>query len=136
MTANVRLQLRVFLLLALSAGSAVAMGVRTSKRELVRGAAGAALVEVREDGPEGGGALHYRVEGKGGADAVDFLVSSNFSPGDGSRPQQVSAAVCEQRIAALGAELARRKIPGVTLHPGRCKTESRDGLVVVASPAR
>ena len=111
------------------------MGVRTSQRPLARAADGAALVEVREDGPEGGGALHYRVEGKGGA-AVDFLVSSNFSPGDGSRPQQVSAATCEQRIAALGAELARRKIPGVTLHPARCKTEGRDGLVVVASPAR
>ena len=136
MTASRWLQLRAFLLLALSAGSALAMGVRTSQRPLARAADGAALVEVREDGPEGGGALHYRVEGKGGAGAADFLVSSNFSPGDGSRPQQVSAAACEQRIAALGAELARRKIPGVTLHPSRCKAESRDGLVVVASPAR
>ena len=125
------MQLRAFLLLALSAGTALAMGVRTSKRQLARAADGAALVEVREDGPEGGGALRYRVEGKGGASAVDFLVSSNFSPGNGSRPQRVSAAACEQRIAALGAELARRKIPGVTLRPARCKTEGRDGLVII-----
>jgi hypothetical protein len=123
------------LLPVLAGDGAWAMGVRTSKRELARAADGAALVEVRELGPEGGGALSYRVEGKGGADAVDFLLSSNFSPGGSSRPQRVSAGVCEQRVAALGAELARRKITGVTLRPARCRTESRDGMVVVAKIA-
>jgi hypothetical protein len=119
--------------LVLAGHGAWAMGVRTSKRELAHAADGAALIEVRELGPEGGGALSYRVEGQGGdgAGAVTFLVSSNFSPGGSSRPQQVSTAVCEQRIAALGAELSRRKITGVTLRPARCKTEDRDGVVIV-----
>jgi hypothetical protein len=121
----------LLLLLVLAGHGAWAMGVRTSKRELARAADGAALLEVRELGPEGGGALSYCVEGKASADVVTFLVSSNFSPGGSSRPQRVSAAVCEQRIAALGAELSRRKITGVTLRPARCKTEGRDGLVVV-----
>lgn len=112
--------------------AASAMGVRKNSTLLARSGDGAALFEVREHGPEGGGALTYRVEGKQRSAAVEFLVSSDFSPGNGSRPQRVSATECEQRLTALGAELTRRKIASVTVHPENCRAKRRDGLVVVA----
>jgi hypothetical protein len=40
------------------------MNIRSSQKQIARAADGTALVEVREDGPEGGGALTYRVQGK------------------------------------------------------------------------
>ena len=120
-------------ILCFAGHAASAMGIRKDSTLLARSGDGAALYEVREHGPEGGGALSYRVEAKGRNAAVEFLVSSDFSPGDGSQPQRVSAAACEQRLAALGAELARRKIPGVTVHPQQCRARDRDGLVVVAA---
>lgn len=112
--------------------AASAMGVRKDSTLLARSGDGAALFEVREHGPEGGGALSYRVEGKRRSAAIEFLVSSDFSPGDGSRPQRVSANECEQRVTALGAELTRRKIASVTVHPENCRAKDRGGLVVVA----
>ncbi len=123
-------------LLCFTAPAALAMGVRKDSTLLARSADGATLYEVREHGPEGGGALSYRVEGKGRAAATQFLVSSNFSPGDGSRPQRVSAQQCEERIAALGAELARRKIVGVSVHPEHCRTPGRSGLVTATEKPR
>ena len=123
-------------LIGCAAGAAFAMGIRESKTELVRSTDGAALYEVRGDGPEGGGSLAYRVQGRAPRDRVDFLVSSDFSPGGSSRPQTVSAEICRQRIAALGAELAKRKIARVTLHPDACSTRDRAGLVVVEKPPR
>ena len=112
------------------APSARALSIRSTKTQIARAADGSKLIEVREDGPEGGGALTYRVQGKKPGDAVDFVVSSDFSPGDGSTLQTVSAATCRQRLAALDAELAKRKIPGVTLHPEGCASARRAGLVV------
>jgi hypothetical protein len=123
-------------LLLLAGDAAEAMGVRKDSTLLARSGDGAALYEVREHGPEGGGALTYRIEGKGRSAAVEFLVSSDFSPGDGSRPQRVSAQACEQRIAALSAELARRKIAGVTLHPEHCRARDRNGLVTATASPR
>ena len=119
-----------------AANTAVAMGIRTTRTLLARSGDGAALYEVRQDGPEGGGALTYRVEGKGRVSPIEFQISSDFSPGDGSQPQRVSVKECEQRIAALGAELTRRKIPGVAVHPEQCRAKDRDGLVVVATSPR
>jgi hypothetical protein len=107
------------------------MGIRKSVRTLARSSTGDVLVEVREYGPERGGALTYRFVAKPAA-VVDFLVSSNFSPGGPSRPQRVSAAECTERVTALGEALAKHQFPGVTVHPDRCQTPSRDGLVVIA----
>jgi len=112
------------------ASSARALSIRSTKAQIARAADGSKLIEVREDGPEGGGALTYRVQGKKPGDVVDFVVSSDFSPGDGSTPQTVSPETCRQRLAALGTELAKRKIPGVTLHPEGCASARRAGLVV------
>ena len=97
------------------------MGIRENRTKLARSADRATLYEVRADGPEGGGALTYRVQGKGARDRVDFVVSSDFSPGGASQPQTVSPDTCRQRLTALGAELARRKIAGVTIHPRRLR---------------
>jgi hypothetical protein len=118
-------------LLACGAGAAFAMGIEESKTPLARAADGTTLYEVRGQGPEGGGSLSYRVQGPAPRDRTDFVVSSDLSPGDGSRPQSVSAEICRQRLAALASELAKRKLAGVTLHPEECRTKRRAGLVVV-----
>lgn len=112
-----------------------AMGVRQERRLLARSSdGGSALYEVRGWGPEGGGSLTYRIEGKRARKAVEFLVSSDFSPGGSARPQQVSIATCEERLDALSAELAKRGIRGVAVSPARCRNPDRDGLVTVATP--
>ena len=113
----------------IAGGPAFAMSIRESRKQLARSAAGATLYEVRAIGPEGGGALTYRVQGKAARDRVDFVVSSDFSPGGDSQPQTVSPDTCRQRLTALGAELARRKIAGVTIHPEGCGAKDRTGLV-------
>jgi hypothetical protein len=110
------------------------MSIRTNRKPLARSADGARLYEIRADGPEGGGSLTYRVQGKAPRTAIDFLVSSDFSPGGDSQPQIVSAEVCRQRVTALGAEIAKRKIPGVTVHPEACASADRNGVVTVATP--
>jgi|SRR3954451_20491964 hypothetical protein len=122
------------LLCAWGCTDARAMSIRTNRKQLARSPEGAALYEVRADGPEGGGSLTYRVQGKATRDAIDFLVSSDFSPGNGSQPQTVSAEVCRQRVTALGKEIARRKIPRVTVHPEACASADRDGVVTVPKP--
>jgi hypothetical protein len=104
-----------------------AMSVRTTKKQLARAADGATLYEVRADGPEGGGSLTYRVQGKAARDHVDFVVSSDFGHGGSEKPQIVSAEECRQHLAALGAELAKRKIAGVALHPEACASAEREG---------
>ena len=113
----------------IAGGPAFAMSIRESRTKLARSADGATLYEVRADGPEGGGALTYRVQGKAARDRVDFVVSSDFSPGGDSQPQTVSPDTCRQRLTALGAQLARRKIAGVTIHPEGCSAKDRTGLV-------
>jgi len=111
-----------------------AMGVRQERRLLARSAdGGSALYEVRGLGPEGGGSLTYRIEGKHSRKAVEFLVSSDFSPGGSSRPQLVPVATCEERLDALSAELTKRGIRGVAVSPARCRNPDRDGLVTVAA---
>jgi hypothetical protein len=124
-------------LLSVSGSSAgLAMSMRESKTPLTSSADGATLYEVQGEGPEGGGSLSYRVQGRSPRDTIDFLVSSDLSPGDGSRPQSVSTEVCRQRLAALTTELAKRKIAGVTVRPEGCRTVHRVGLVAVAKPAQ
>jgi hypothetical protein len=109
-----------------------AMSIRETKSKLARSPDGATLYEVRAQGPEGGGALTYRVQGKAARDRVDFVLSSNFGIGNSHRPQIVSTETCRQRVAALGAELAKRKIAGVALHPEACQSADREGAVVKA----
>ena len=121
--------------LLVAQGAPEAMGVRQERRLLARSTdGGSALYEVRGWGPEGGGSLTYRIEGKRSRKAVEFLVSSDFSPGGSTRPQLVPIATCEERLDALSAELAKRGIRGVAVSPARCRNPDRDGLVTVAAP--
>ena len=123
---------------------ALAMGIRTERAALAHGANGATLYEIRELGPEGGGALTYRVElrskgsrAPGSRSTLEFKVSSDFSPGGSQHPQTVSAAVCTERMAGLESAVTAHEIAGVALHPERCQQNEREGLVVVAKqPAR
>jgi hypothetical protein len=131
--ARSRRPLLLALLIGCASPAALAMGIRESKRELARAPDGAVLYEVRGDGPEGGGSLTYRVQAKSARKGASLLVSSTLGPGDGSQPQAISPDVCRQRLDALGADLAKHKFRGVTLHPEACCSETRAGLVVVAS---
>src|SRR4051812_2632836 len=119
--------------LLLLAATAWAMGIRESKTLLATSAGGAhTLYEVRGAGPEGGGSLGYRLQGPKPDGRADYLVSSTFSPGDGSEPQTISADECAHRVDALTAALARRGFRGVATHPERCRKPARDGLVTMA----
>jgi hypothetical protein len=122
-------------LLVSGAGSAGAMGIRYQRASLARSTDGAcALYEVTGWGPEGGGSLSYRVEGKPRRTDVEFLVSSTFSPGGASQPQTVPPETCRQRLAELAAELTRRNIQGVTLHPQGCAGHDREHLATTTTP--
>lgn len=86
--------------------TARAMCSRTSFSVLAWSPAGTAvLLEQRQDGPEGGGALSYVVFDFEGNQGRTFSVSSDFSPGDGSTPQTVTAAACRQNLGAANALL-------------------------------
>lgn len=125
-----RIWLLVLALTASGPAAVLAMNLHVTRTPIARSPDGARLYEVRASGPEGGGSITYRVEGKAPGDAVDFVVSSTLSPGDGSQPQTVAPEICRQRLLALGAELAKRRIPGVVVHPEACQSASRAGLVV------
>jgi hypothetical protein len=114
------------------ATTAFAMSIRESKRLLARAPDGRhALYEIVAYGPEGGGSLRYRLEGRRKADRIDYLVSSDFSPGGDSQPQVVSAEACAREVDALAAALAKHGFRGLATHPERCKLQPRDGLVSV-----
>ena len=105
------------------------MGIRETKTRLAR-SADATLYEIRAQGPEGGGSLTYRVQGKAARDRVDFVLSSDFGHGGGEKPQIVSKEACRERLSALSAELTKRKIAGVALHPEACQAADREGAVI------
>ena len=93
---------------------------------------------VHVAGPEGGGSLGYSVRGRRAQDRADdradYLLSSTFSPGGPTRPQTVSVAACEKRLAALDEDLRQRGFSGVATHPEGCGKKSRGALVTVAHP--
>jgi hypothetical protein len=65
---------------------------------------------------------------------IDFLVSSDFSPGGDDQPQTVSPEECRQRVTALGGQIAKRKRSGVAVHPEACASANRSGVVTVTPP--
>ncbi len=87
------------------------------------------LVSNSQSGPEGGGSLSYTVYTTAGA-AQSFLLSSDFSPGDGSRPQQVPLAQCEERAKRLAGLV--KDFPGVQVVPQNCSGQR--GAVVQVRP--
>ena len=127
-------QLRIALVLAaaLVSSTALAMGVRSTDTELAKSDDGkVTLVEVDSSGPEGGGSLVYKLKSASGEEA--FVISSNFSPGDGSRPQSISEKACVDALTKLDAKTAAWKAH-VTVHPEACKSKARSGAVTVGKP--
>ena len=64
------------------------------------------------------------------------MVSSDFSPGDGSTPQGIPARGCKQALSRLAAALKGARLDGITLYPDRCKKERRFMLLEVAKASQ
>jgi hypothetical protein len=115
------------LVLLLLPGIAPAMSVRESSTSLGHSRDGKwELFEDDARGPEGGGSIAYRLAG---SEPRTFEVSSDFSPGNGSRPQRVSEKDCRAHLTDLAALLTRYGFDGVRVHPEVCGTNSRGGAV-------
>jgi hypothetical protein len=120
-------------LLALVGALVLAMSVHRDETQLASSADGKSqLVQVDASGPEGGGALSYRIIGDA---PLEVFVSNDMSPGDGSRPQHISAKECRQNLAQLDAEAKKRHIAGVVVHPEVCERKDRSGGVIAQAPA-
>lgn len=110
------------------------MHIRTNVEILAFSQDGAAaLLEKGEFGPEGGGALSYVLVSAKAAHRLEVTVSSDFSPGDGSRPQRVDVKTCQSALRRLGKVLAEAGVAGVVTHPERC---SKRGRLVEVSPKK
>jgi hypothetical protein len=110
-----------------------AMSVHTSLQLLAWSADGrSALLEERNHGPEGGGSLDYVIVSASPPAYAHFTVSSNFSPGNGSRPQTISATDCAKRVSELAALLEQKEFAGVSVQATRCQAKSRSELVTVS----
>jgi hypothetical protein len=122
-----------WLAVAVGVAPAAAMGIRSERTVLARGQDGSRLVEVRSFGPEGGGALAYRFEGgkRRPRDPVEYVLSSDFSPGDGSQPQTISPTECQRRLEGILEQLVERRYAGAAVHQERCLGQRRDGLVTI-----
>jgi hypothetical protein len=108
--------------------SAWGMSVHETSTSLAHSADGQSeLFEDDASGPEGGGSTTYRVTGPGAPQR--FVISSDFSPGDSSRPQTVTEKVCRDRLADLRSLLDKRGFKGVAIHPEVCAQKPRLGAV-------
>ncbi len=116
--------------LSLCSTLALAMSLRTDLTVLAFSQDGAsALVQVVVSGPEGGGQIAYELWSASAPVRERFELSSDLSPGDGSRPQAVADKTCVARLQELGATLKRRGFRGATVQPGQCS--KRGNLVTV-----
>ena len=113
--------------LVVAAAAAAAMSIREHSRSLGKsGDHKSELFEDVSDGPEGGGSISYRLTGD---EVQTFLISSDFSPGNGSRPQTVPEKLCRERLTALAALLKARGFQGLAVHPEVCAQKARVGAV-------
>jgi hypothetical protein len=86
-----------------------------------------ALMSISEFGPEGGGAFGYWLWIPSREVDHYFRLSSDFSPGDGSRPQMVSSGERDGVLAGLGATLKREGFSGAIVgSPGEIEALYRD----------
>ena len=115
------------LLVALTARPVRAMGVRETSTSLAKSTDGKSeLFEDDASGPEGGGSIAFHVTGD---ELRKLVISSDFSPGDGTRPQSVPADLCRARLGELKAVCDRRGFSSVSFHPDVCSRPSRVGAV-------
>jgi hypothetical protein len=88
------------------------------------------LVQADAHGPEGGGSLAYYLITTKPAALTKALLSSDFSPGDGSRPQTISAGACREAAKGLQSALGAR-FPGVTVRSDKCDGKQRSSVVAI-----
>lgn len=86
------------------------------------------LVYVEANGPEGGGSEGYEIWGALVPTRVAFALSSDFSPGDATRPQRIDLGTCAQHLRELDMALKQRGFHDVAVQPNACKTR-RGGYV-------
>lgn len=123
------------LALLLCPSPAHALRIRTNIKLLAWSTDGqSVLLQKDRDGPEGGGSISYLLLGNAFPRVLQATVSQDFSPGDGSTPQRVSAGSCRKALASLAAGLKRLKFVGVKVVPGRCNKKMR-GLALELSAA-
>lgn len=91
------------------------------------------LVASRAHGPEGGGSYSVSLYSADQPNELGFVFSSDFSPGDGSTPESISAAACGAALAKLGKALAAKKFRGVKV---ATSCAQRSGLVTVDDAER
>lgn len=121
------------LLVVALGGSLHAMGIRTETRVLGWSKDGQTVVlDEGASGPEGGGSNSLVVVTTGVPHVTRFMLSSDFSPGNGSRPERVSVAACTSAARQLATRL--KGVPGLRVQPARCKGDR--GLIVVMDAAR
>jgi hypothetical protein len=93
------MRIALFLIVLLMSHSLFAMDVRKDFALLAWNPAGSsALLSASLSGPEGGGAESYIIIDFIKQQTQVFTFSNDFSPGDGSSPQQISADSCKKTI--------------------------------------
>lgn len=128
-----RITLYASLILLLGPAPAEAMSIRTTVSLLAWSSNGNnALLQEVLDGPEGGGALAYLIVSIRPVGVVRAVVSSDFSPGDGSTPQAIGVQACKEALVRLAAGIKRAKFAGISIRPGGCEKKLRHGMVKVA----
>lgn len=112
-------------------GPADAMRIRTQVSLVAWSSDGkSALLRESQDGPEGGGSAGFLVVSTSKSKVLRVVISSDFSPGGGSRPQMISASQCQAELAQLARVIKRAKFKGITLLPDGCKGKYRSVLKV------
>jgi len=111
-------------------GPAHCMGFQSSLEFLAWSEDGLSmLVRVNGYGPEGGGYERLRIISAAAETGGPYEVHNDSSPGDGSRPQQVSDGECRDAVRALRKEAGKLGFAGLKFNTSRCEAKYRGGLV-------
>lgn len=94
----------------------------------------AVLIERGSHGPEGGGEKAFLIVDFSGTSFPAQVLSSNFSPGNGSAPQRISKTHCREVVTKTNEALTKLGFEA-KLSPKGCGTDSRTGLLP-AKPAK
>jgi hypothetical protein len=89
-----------------------------------------ALISVDRSGPEGGGSIGFRLISPKRNIDTEFILSSNFSPGNGSSPQTIPAASCKSSVKALSKLLTKCAFKGIKVNPGSCQHDRAATLLI------
>jgi hypothetical protein len=102
-------------------GAASAMSMNTRLTPLAFNDEGTAvLVRADVNGPEGGGQQSFEIWASTAPYRTSVTVSSDLSPGNGSKPQTVTAEACATALKELDGGLRAHGFKGVSVHADRC----------------